>query len=139
MADFEKFEAFVEGLAHKKYDLGSDQIAVALVAEANAPDLANDAVLADLTEAAYTYCSSRNLTTVSSAQTSGVYKLVVADTTLTASGGPVGPFRYVVAFDDDATNDDLISMHDLGQDITLADGETYDLDYDQSGGLLTLA
>jgi hypothetical protein len=138
MASPQYFDAFFEDLAHKKHDLANDQIEIALVAAANAPSLSADGVLADLTEIAYTYCNARTLTTSSSGQTSGVYKLVCADHSIIATGGGVGPFRYVVVFNQGAANDELILMFDYGSDITIPDGESLDLDLDQTNGLINL-
>lgn len=140
MAAFNKFRPFVESLAEKVFNLGSDQLTLALTAAANAPVNTNG-VLANLTQASYTNCSSRNVTTSSSAQTTGTYKLVLADLVLTASGGTVGPFRYVVLYDDTAAAgpDDLIGWWDYGSDVTLADTETFTNDFDASAGVLTIA
>jgi hypothetical protein len=138
MATFNKINSFVENLAEKVHNLGSDTLTVALCAAANAP-VATNTVLANLTQASYTYCSTRAITTSTSAQTSGTYKLVCADLTLTASGGTVGPFRYVVIYNDSATNDELIGWYDYGSDITLASGETLLIDFDASNGVLTIA
>ena len=137
MASYNKFESFVEKLAEKVHDLGSDTLTVALCAAANAP-VAGDDVLGDLTEASYTNCSSRAITTSASAETGGVYKLTLTDLVLTASGGTVGPFRYVVIYNDTATSDDLIAWYDYGSDITLQDGETLTIDFDASNGVLTI-
>lgn len=136
MASFVKYNAFVEKLAEKVYNLGSDQLAVALT---NSTPTSANAVKSELTEITYTNLSSRNVTTGSSAQTSGTYKLTCTDLVLTASGGTVGPFRYVVLFDDTATNDDLIGYWDYGSSITLADGETFTVDFDGTNGVLTIA
>lgn len=138
MATFNKFNSFVEAVAEKVHNLGSDVITVALCAAANAP-VAGNTVLANLTQASYTNCSSRVVTTTSSAQTSGTYKLTLTDLTLTASGGTVGPFRYVVLYNDTATNKELIGWYDYGSDITLASGETLLIDFDGTNGVLTLA
>lgn len=138
MASFNKFNSFVEAVAEKVHNLGADQLVVALCAAANAP-VATNTVLANLTQASYTNCSSRNVTTSSSAQTSGTYKLTCADLTLTASGGTVGPFRYVVLYNDTATNDELIGWWDYGSDLTLASGETLLIDFDGTNGVLQLA
>lgn len=136
MATFNKFQPFVERLAEKVFNLGSDQLAVALC---NVAPNATDGQLSQLTEIAYTFLSSRNLTTSSSAQTSGTYKLVIADLVLTATGGTVGPFRYVVIYDDTATNKDLICYFDYGSSISLLNGETLTIDFDAANGLLQVA
>lgn len=137
MASYVKFHAFVEALAHKKHNLGSDQFVLALTN--TAPTVATDAVIADITQISYTNCSSRNITTTSSAQTSGTYKLTLTDLVLTASGGTVGPFRYTIIYNDTATNDDLVGYYDYGSSITLNSGETFTANFDDAAGVFTLA
>lgn len=137
MATLTKFNCFVEDLAEKKHNLGSDTLTIALCAAANAPTTSNT-VLANLTQISYTNLSSRAVTTTSSAQTSGTYKLVLADLVLTASGS-VGPFRYAVLYNDTAASDELIGYTDYGSDVTLASGETFTLDFDGSAGAITIA
>ena len=136
MATFVKFQPFVEQLAEKVHNLGSDTITVALT---NTAPNATDATLSQITQISYTNCSSRALTTSASSQTSGTYKLVIDDLVLTASGGSVGPFRYVVIYNDTAASDQLICYFDYGSSITVASGETFTLNFDGSAGLLTIA
>lgn len=136
MATFTKFQPFVEALAEKVHNLGSDQITVALT---NTAPNATDATLSQITQVSYTNLSTRNITTSSSAQTSGTYKLVLTDLVLTASGGSVGPFRYVVIYNETSTSDNLIGYYDYGSSLTLASGETLTIDFDGSNGLLTIA
>lgn len=138
MAAFNKFNSFVEAVAEKVHNLGSDQIMVALTAAANAP-IAGNTQLSNLTQISYTNCSSRAITTASSAQSGGTYKLTLNDLTLTATGGTVGPFRYIVLYNDTATNDELIGFYDYGSDLTLADGESLTIDFDGTNGVLTIA
>ena len=135
MASFNKFNSFVEALAEKVHDLGSDTLKAALT---NTAPAASHTVLADITEIDYTYCSTRDLTVASSSQTGGLYKLVVNDLTLTAGGGAVGPFRYVVVYNDSAGSQELIGWYDYGSSITLADTESLMLDFDGANGLLQL-
>lgn len=135
MATFNKFNAFAENVAEGVHNLGSNQLRIALT---NTAPVAGNSVLADLTEISYTNLSARNVTTSSSAQTGGVYKLTCADLVLTASGGSVGPFRYVVLYNDTAAGDPLIGWFDYGSSITLASGETLTVDFDQANGVLTL-
>jgi hypothetical protein len=137
VAAFVKFQTFVEKLAEKVHNLGSDQLTVALTN--SAPNAATGAVLTDITEVAYTNLSTRNVTTSSSSQTTGTYKLVCADLVLTSSGGTTGPFRYVVLYNNTATNDDLIGYYDYGSSITLNDTETFTIDFDGTNGVLTIA
>jgi hypothetical protein len=136
MATFHKFDSFVEALAEKKHNLGSDTLTVALCASGNAP-VASNAVLADITQVSYTNLSTRVITTTSSAQTSGVYKLTLTDLVLTATGA-VAPFRYVVIYNDTATNDELIGWCDLGTNITPTVGDTLTIDFDGTSGAITL-
>jgi len=135
MANFNKFYSFVEALAEKKHDLGADTIKVALCNAANAPT-ASKAVLADLTTVSTTNLSPLTPTRASSSQTGGTYSLVLQDLTMTASG-TVGPFRYIVLYNDTATADDLICWYDYGSEITLNSGETFTLDFGAT--VLTLA
>jgi hypothetical protein len=136
MATFTKFQPFVEALAEKTHNLGSDQLKIALT---NTAPNATDATLSQITEITYTNLSTRNLTTSTSAQTSGTYKLVIADIDLTASGGTVGPFRYVVIYNDTSTSDNLIAYYDYGTNITLQDGDALAVNFDGTNGLLTIA
>lgn len=135
MATFTKFQPFVEALAEKVHNLGSDQLVVALT---NSAPVNTNSVLTDITQISYTNLSSRNITTTSSAQTSGTYKLTLTDLVLTASGS-VGPFRYVVIYNDTSTSDNLIAYYDYGSSISLASGETFTIDFDASNGFLTVA
>lgn len=135
MAAFNKFNAFVEAVAEKVHNLGSDQLTVALTAAANAP-VATNSVLADLTQISYTNLSSRNITTSSSSQSSGTYSLVLNDLVLTASGA-VATFRYVCIYNDTSASDNLICWYDYGSDVTLANGETFTIDFGSSLFTLT--
>ena len=135
MATYTKFNSFTEALAEKVHNLGSDTLKVALT---NSAPSASNTKLSDITEISYTNCSSRTLTISSSAQTSGTYKLVVSDLVLTASG-TVGPFRYIVIYNDTATNKELIGYYDYGSALTLSNTDTLTLDFDGTNGLLQIA
>jgi hypothetical protein len=137
MASFQKFNSFVEAVAEKVHNLQADALVVALCAAANAP-VATNSQLSNLTQISYTNLSSRSVTTSSSSQSSGTYKLVCADLVLTASGA-VAAFRYTVLYNDTATNDELIGFWDYGSDLTLANGETFTVDFDGTNGVLQIA
>lgn len=136
MATFNKFNAFVEAVAEKVHNLGSDQLTLALT---NTAPTSAGAILTDITQISYTNCSSRDLTTSGSIQVSGTYKLSITDKVLTASAGNVGPFRYVVLYNSTAASGNLIGWYDYGSSITLADTETLTVNFDDSNGVLTIA
>lgn len=143
MATYTKLNGFIEHVHEKVHNLGSDQLVVALSntapgSESTPPTGATGTnILANVTQISYTNCSSRNITTSSSAQAAGVYKLTLADLVLTASGGTVGPFRYVYIYNDTPTSpaDPLIAYYDYGSSITLNDSETFTVDFDGTNGL----
>jgi len=139
MATFNKINAFVENLAEGVHNLQTGALTIALCAAANAP-VATNSVLADLIQISYTNLSSRALTVATSAQTSGTYKLVINDLVLTASGA-VSTFRYIVIYNDTPTSpaDPLIGWYDYGSDVTLANGDTFTIDFDGSNGVLQIA
>lgn len=138
MAVFNKFYSLVEALAEKKHDFGADTLKLMLT---NSAPVNTNTVKADLTEISsgngYTAGGS-TVTITTSAQTAGLYKLVGNDVTITASGGSIGPFRYVVLYNDTASNDELIGWWDYGSSITLLTGETITIDLDASNGILTI-
>lgn len=140
MATYNKFQSFVEALAEKQHNLATDTLKVYL--SNTAPNAATMTVKADLAEisAGNGYTAGGNTATQSSsAQTAGVYKLVLADPAIwTASGGSIGPFRYAVLYNDTASGDPLIAWWDYGTSITLGAGDTFAVDFDPSTGVLTI-
>lgn len=127
MATYTKFNSLVEAMAEKKHDFSTDQLRVALCSAANAP-VAGDAVLTDLTVISTANLDTTAVTTLSSSQTGGTYTLVTQDLTMTATGA-VPTFRYVVIYNDTATNDELVCFFDYGTDVTLATDETFTINF----------
>jgi hypothetical protein len=132
MATYNKFQAWAETMVEGA-NLGSDQFAIALT---NSAPVATNSVIADITQISYTNLSSRNVTTTSSSQTGGTETLVLQDLVMTASGS-VGPFRYVVLFDDTLAGDPLVGWWDYGSSITMANTETFTVDF--TGAAITLS
>lgn len=138
MATFNKFNSFVEAVAEKVHNLGADTLKVALT---NSAPSASNTVLANITQISGTngYTTGGAAATISSsAQSSGTYKLVLADVSWTASGGSIGPFQYAVLYNDTATNDELIGWWDYGTGLTLTNGNTFTVDFDPTNGVLTI-
>jgi len=114
MASYNKNNAWAERQVEDA-NLGSDQFVIYLTANGSAP-VATNSVLGDVTEVSYTNLSTRNITTSSSSQSSGTYKLVLTDLVLTASGA-VATFRWVFIYNDTATNDELICYGKATRDL----------------------
>jgi hypothetical protein len=141
MASYNKFNQFVEDVAEKVHNLGADTLKIMLT---NTAPTASNAVKGDLTEitAQNGYSAGGTAATISSsAQSSGTYKLVLADVVFTASGGSFGPLRYATLYNDTPTSpaDPLIGWWDYGSSITVLTGETFTWDADGSTGVLTIA
>lgn len=134
---FNKFNSTSASFMNGTHNLATAQLVAMLTPSANPPAAANS-VAADLTQISYTNLSSRNITTTSSTQTSGLYKLILQDLLLTASGA-VATFRYVVIGNSTASGTPLLCWFDYGADVTLANTETFNIDLDQANGLFSFS
>ena len=139
MAAFNKFNSFVEALAEKVHKLDTDVLKVALT---NALPGAANTVLTNITQIAngngYTTGGTQAVQ-VSSAQSGGIYKLVLNDVTFTAGPSSMGAFQYVVLYNDTAANDELIGWYDYGTALTITNGNSFTVDFDGANGVLTIA
>jgi hypothetical protein len=140
IATFNKFYAFTEHLAEKVHNLGADTLKVYLTATAPAQTMAVKTDLSETltTTGGYT-AGGATAPITSSAQTGGIYKLVLGDVSWTATGAGFGPFQYAVLYNDTPTSpaDPLIGWWDNGSPVTVASG-SFTVDYDPTNGVLTL-
>ena len=116
-------------------NLESDTLKVMLV---NSPAPVNtNSVKADLTEispgSGYS-AGGPAVTITTKTQSGGTYTLAANQVVFTASGGTIGPFRYAVLYDDTPTSpaDPLIAWWDYGSGITLNDGETFTVKFNNT-------
>lgn len=143
-SSFTKFQDFVEQLGKGVHNFSSHTFRAALTN--TAPTASTDTTLSNITQISATggYTAGAGggylLDGVTWSETGGTAKLVITDEVITASGGSVGPFRYVVVYNDSATSpaDALIGYYDYGSSITLADTETLTIDFDGTNGVLTI-
>lgn len=129
MAAYNKFNAWLDYLADAA-NASSDVFKIALT---NTLPTASNSVLADLTTVSTANLNTVTLTGNSSSQTSGTYKLDFDNLTMTATGGSVGPFQYVVIYDDTVTGDPLVCWFDYGSALTLNQNDTFTLTFDAAG------
>jgi hypothetical protein len=139
MATFNKFFPFVEAVAEKVHNLATDSLKVML---SNTAPAQTNAVKTDITEitAGHGYTAGGNVATqTTSSQTGGVYKLVLADpATWTATSGSFAPFQYAVLYNDTAASKNLIGWWDYGSTVTLANNDSFTVDFDPTTGVLTI-
>lgn len=139
MATAVKNEAFSEHLAEGVHNLDTGVIMAYL--SNTTPSASLDAVKADLAEisAGNGYTAGGVDMQNATSRTGGTTSVTGVDATITASGGSVGPFRYVQFYNDTPTSpaDPLIQHYDYGSAITLNDGEAFTIDVGAS--LLTIA
>ncbi|MBY0238128.1 MAG: hypothetical protein K2X55_02330 [Burkholderiaceae bacterium] len=141
-ASYNKFQDYAEHVNKAVHNWSSHTFKAVLC---NTAPVATNSVLADLTQISngggYTGGAGGGVTldSVTLTETSGTAKLTIADEVITASGGSIGPFRYVAIYNDTATGDPLVGFYDYGSSITLADGESFTLDFDATNGVWTFA
>jgi hypothetical protein len=142
LATYNKFNQFVQDLAEKVHNLSSDELDVYL--SNAAPDAAADLVKTDLAEIATGNGYTGPVDTQNTgAETGGTYTLTGTKVVITASGGSIATFRYVVLFNQTAASDQLIGWWDYGVGgLTLLDGESFSIKFnnsDTTGTILTIA
>ena len=144
MAAFNKFNQFVQDVCSGVHQLQTGTTHVLKVALTNTAPTATNAVIADITQVAsgngYT-TDGATVGTVTGAQASGTMKVTGGTDPVFTATGSMGPFRYAVLFNSTPTSPlkPLIGYWDYGSSITLASGETFTVDIDQTNGLFTLA
>lgn len=134
MATFTWFNKAKEAILEKKHNFASDTFKVAL--SNTAPTAATDDTFSDITEISagngYT-AGGATLDSVTCAESSGTVTVDAANEVITASGGSIGPFRYVVLYNDTAINDELVCYWDLGSSQSLSDTQALNLNFSASG------
>lgn len=140
MATFNKFQDYVDQLNRGVHNWASHTFKALLT---NSAPVATHTGLSNWTDisAGNGYSAGgMTLDTVTLSEASGTAKVTIADEVLTASGGSIGPFRYVPIYNDTATSpaDAAVCWYDYGSSITLASGESFTIDFDATNGLWQL-
>jgi hypothetical protein len=139
MASFNKFNAFVADVANKVHNLGSDTLKIMLT---DVAPVATNSIKSNISEigAGSGYVIGGTAVTItSSAQSGGSYKLVGNNVTFTASGGAITQFRYAVIYNSTAASGNLIGWWDYGTEVNVTNGNSFQVQLDQTNGILQLA
>ena len=129
MATYNKFNDFVEQLCLEGHNLNTDQINFYLT---NTLPVATNTVFgtpAEITAGNGYTARGADTTNTMSENPAGTAEVVATDITWTASGGSIGPFQYPVSFNETNATDGLVGWYDHGSAVTLADGESFTIDF----------
>lgn len=136
MASFVKYQDFAEQLGKGVHQLHAAGHTLKVMLSNTAPNVATHTVRADVTEISggNGYTSGGTDTQNDLSETGGTASCTGVDVVFTASGGSIGPFRYVILYNDTPTSpvDPLVGYWDYGSSITLADTETFTTDFGSS-------
>jgi hypothetical protein len=138
MATFNKFSQFVEDLGSGVHNFTAAGHTLKVYLTNATPSASGDAIKTDLAE-----ITNQNGYTApvdiqnDMTETSGTATVTAVDVVITASGA-VGPFQYAVIYNDTPSSplDPLIGWYDYGSAVTLANGETFTVNFGAS--LLTI-
>ena len=149
MATYNKFNVFVKDLAQVVHDLigtgGTDCDQLSIYLSNTAPDASTMTVKADLTEITNENGYTGPISLAQSGnEATGTVTVTADSVTITASGGSIGPFQYVVLENSGTAvkTDPLISWWNYGSQITLNDGESFTVKFnnaDTGGQIFTLS
>ena len=145
MVAYNKFQDFVEQALIAKHDFTAAGHVFKIFLTNEAP-LATDTVKADMVEitAGNGYTAGGEDTQNTLAEATGTATVTGTKVVWTATGGSIGPFRYVVLYNDTQTAplDALVTWWDYGSALTLLVGETFTVKFnngDPTGTIFTLA
>lgn len=133
MATFVKYEPFIQKLVNGDVDLFGTEDTVRAVIHSDAPTVATDDELADLTQITGTgYTAGGEDIQNNSTRTGGTVTATATDVVWTGGAGGFTAGRYVSTHDDTISGDPLINSWDYGGNFTVAAGETFTLDFGAS-------
>lgn len=137
MVAFNKFEQFVTDLSEGVHDnaVTADTDTLNIYLTNAVPSASLDLIKTDLAEISNEngYAAPVDASNAAS-ESNGTITVAGTDVTITASGGTVGPFRYVVLYNDTPSSplDPLIGWWDHGSAVTLQNGESFTVDFGSS-------
>lgn len=139
MATLNKFNVFTVDLTAGKHDFSSHVYKVMLT---NTVPVATNAVKTDITDitAGNGYVAGGTASTITRSNASGTESVIGTDVVFTASGA-VGPFRYAVLYNDTQTTPakPLVGWWDNGSAVTMANTDTFTVDFDNVNGIFQIS
>ena len=142
MAAFNKFNCFVQDVAHALHDMNTGTAQTYKVYLSNAAPVATNTVYgtpADISAGSGYTSGGASIGSVLGSQTGGVFTFIGAvNPTWTATGGSIGPFQYALLYNFTSTTKPLIGWWDNGAAITVSAGQSFTVNTDLVNGILTI-
>lgn len=139
MSSYNKFDVTTKDLVDGKHNFASDTFKLML---SNTLPTSSNAVKADITEisAGGGYSAGGTAVTMTVSTSSGTAKVTATNTSLTCTSSTIGPFRYLVIYNDTQASPvkPLVCWYDYGSALTLNNGDTVNYSFDGTNGLLQL-
>lgn len=134
MATYTKYEPFIEFLVNANIDLFGVTDTFKAAIHTDAPTVATDDELADLTQITGTgYTAGGDDIQNDSTRTGGTVTMTAVDVVWTAGAADwTSTARYVSIHDDTSTTDKLMCSFDYGATFAVGNGETFTLDFGAS-------
>lgn len=133
MAAYVKYEPFVQALVNEEVDVFGTTDTFKAVIHSDAPTVATDDELADLTQITGTgYTAGGEDIQNDGTRTGGTVTMTAVDVVWTATAGDWVAGRYVAIHDDTSTTDKLMCDFDYGSNFTVGNGETFTVDFGAS-------
>ena len=130
MAAYVKYEPYIEGQWNLLFDLFGTTDTVKVAIASDAPTVATDDEMADVTQVTGTgYTALGEDTQNDATRTGGTVTMTGVDVVWTGGAGGFTAGRYIVMHDDTSTTDRLIAYWDYGGNFTVAVGETFTVDF----------
>jgi len=136
VATFQKFDQFAVDLAAGVHVLTTAGSLLRVALTNTPPVIATDAVIADIAQIAYTNITETmpaDVANVGAETPAGTWDVSGTDIVLNATGA-VATFQWVVLYNDTPPGpvDPLIGFWDYGSGVTLANGESFTIDFGTS-------
>jgi hypothetical protein len=132
MATYTKYEPWIEQQWNKLIDNFGTEDTFRAAIHTDAPTVATDDELADLTQISGTGYSLADIQN-DSTRTGGTVTMTAVDFVWTATAADwTATARYVSLYDDTSTGDKLMCSFDYGATFAVGNGETFTLDFGAS-------
>jgi hypothetical protein len=133
VATYTKYEPFIQGVWDKLFDLFGTTDTLKAVIHSDAPVVATDDELADLTQVTGTgYTAGGEDIQNDATRSGGTVTMTAVDVVWTATAADWVAARYLSIHDDTSITDRLMCSFDYGSNFTLGNGETFTLDFGAS-------